>query len=101
MTPIIEQLAREAGIGPITESDGQPVKHGDAAGLLVCEPAELEAFAQAVAKRCAEIANSTAQAAYDKYAAESRPVNPFAANRLRHVGWNAADTIRAEFGLKE
>lgn len=77
----IEKMAREAGLYFWPESFG----HSEQKAKWEGSPEQLERFAQAVARRCAELC-------------EGMGDGPFA------KGWESADyaaAIRAEFGIKE
>lgn len=56
---------------------------------------ELEAVRNAELERCALLAVDAAVASMKKYKDDPSPVlQPYANNRLMHVGWAAADAIR-------
>lgn len=55
MKPLTKQLARETGMFPV-DADGFEKGHGR--NLQLVSPEQLEAFAQAVAKRCAVIVHN-------------------------------------------
>lgn len=56
---------------------------------------EVRAILAAERERCARLAVDAATAAFEKYKNDMAPVRqPYANNRLKHVGWAAADAIR-------
>ncbi len=97
--------ALSEGLGPLVErllkySDirrNDPRENREALrDLILGELAdEVQAVRKAERERCALLAVDAAVAAVKKYEADPAPVRqPYANNRLMHVGWAAADAIR-------
>lgn len=59
------------------------------------DQAALAAAVAAERERCARLAVEVAAAMFDEYSSDSVPVKqPYANNRLMHVGWRVADAVR-------
>jgi NifU-like protein involved in Fe-S cluster formation len=93
----IEAIARASGM----ETDCMNMGAASCVYTDGCQgvsQAQLEAFAALLLgeerERCATAAVDAAAAAVKKYESETGPVRqPYANNRLMHVGWAAADAI--------
>jgi len=60
------------------------------------DQAAIDAAVAAERERCARLAVDAAAAAVKKYEDDQAPVRqPYANNRLMHVGWDAAERIRS------
>ena len=87
----ILRIAREAGM-----------LVGLDTGTTVCGPESLSRFARAIEyaalERAAVIAEEISRASYDRFKDDRDLRQPYASNRLLHVGWDTAAAIRAAKG---